>query len=77
MSLEKRLKKLEMIEGSKDLKILSVEKINDNLYRKSTEWYDETIAEYTRAEIDEYQKKGYLIIIQSWYEKPGDNDNEE
>lgn len=65
MSLERRVRKLEGIEG-KDLKILSVEEINDNLYRKQTGWYDETITEYTRAEIDEYQRKGYQIIIMSW-----------
>lgn len=65
--MERRIKKLEQLEGSNELKILSVEEINDNLYRQTKGWNETKVTtDYTRAELDEYQEKGYQIIIMQW-----------
>lgn len=59
MSLSRRIKKLELLETEKNLKVLTVEKVTEDHFIRDS---DNNIS-YTRAELDKIAEDDTLIMI--------------
>lgn len=64
--MKRRIKRLELLEEEKDLKLLVVEKVNNNLYIEHNVLIGEEAKEYTRADIDKLEEEGTLVLVIVW-----------
>lgn len=60
MSIKRRVEKLELHKENKDLGIILLEEIEDNLYIR---WNSETSTTYKKADILELEKHNQVLII--------------